>query len=180
MPRETAKGASNVDVSQETPAKQEATGSEALATTQGAAIQGQGADLHLSQDVRDRLSLELAELMHAVEMGFDKTTKPSDILAAGQVFDIVDGILIDNFEDRTTGEVKSKCVFRLEYPDGRVVNVMQSAARPRAVYAQLCETARSLGLSFRAGPFKFAKKGVGQIQDAVIFEQQPGWKQEVY
>lgn len=173
MSKQTATGAANAAVSENST-------ETAIVTQTPGAITEQKAELNLSQDVRDRLSLELAELMHAVEMGFDKTVKPSDIAASGQSFFIVDGLMIDNFEDRTTGEVKSKCVFRLEYDDGRVVNVMQSAARPRAVYAQLCETARQLGMSFRAGPFKFIKKGVGQIQDAIIFEQQPGWKQEVY
>jgi len=174
----TAKDAANADVSEQT------ADSEALATTGkvGAVATAEDApiSLGLSEAMREKLSLDLQRTLHQIETGFDALTSPTDIFKMDQPFSIIDGILIEDFVDRTTGEEKSKVVFRLEFGDGRIVNTMQSAARPRKLIAEACEMARSLGGRFKAGPYKFQKKGVGQIQDALIFEQQPGWKAEVY
>ncbi len=182
MKEKTATGAAKDAVSNpatETEgSKQEAEGSQdtALATVDPGE---QEISLGLSPETMERLSIELQKAMHAVEMG-GGLTSPTDLFAANQAFTIVDGIFIEDFVDRKTGEEKSKCLFRLEFADGRVVNTMQSAARPRKVLTDVCEIARTLGRGVRIGPYKFIKKGVGQIQDALIFEQQPGWKQEIY
>lgn len=175
----TAKGAAGVAVS-EKPAADET--SQALASTGSGTVAQTEApiSLGLSPEMRAHLSLELQKTLHAIETGFDALTSASDVYKLDQAFTVVDGILIEDFVDKRTGEETTKCVFRLEFGDGRVINTMQSAARPRKLIAQACEQARALGGRFKAGPYKFIKKGVGQIQDALIFEQQPGWKAEVY
>jgi len=146
----------------------------------GSLEQGAGAVVNLSPELRDQLTRELQQTLHAIETGFDTLTKPTDIANAGATFHVIDGVVIDDYVDKRTGEQTSKVVFRLQYEDGRVVNVMQSAARPRRLIARACEQANGLGYKFKAGPYKYIKKGVGQIQDAIIMEQQSGWRQEVY
>ena len=173
MSKQTA-DAANAAVSNEQPAD------GALATTQPGGAMAAAAQVNISPELRDKLSEQLQKTLHAIETGFDTLTKPSDIEKEGEAFWIVDGLLIEDFVDKRSGEETAKCIFRLQYEDGRVVNVMQSAARPRKLLAEACELSRQLGGAFKAGPYKYVKKGVGQIQDAIIFEQQAGWRQEVY
>lgn len=178
MSKQTASDAANAAVSN--PADQ----SESESANQSQALSTVPADapisLGLSDAMREKLSLDLQKTLHAIETGFDALTAPGDIFKMDVPFMVIDGIYIEDFVDKKTGEEKAKCVFRLELVDGRIINTMQSAARPRKLLADACEQARALGGRFKAGPYKFAKKGVGQIQDAYIFEQQAGWKAEVY
>lgn len=174
MPSQKTANADNASVSNEQPAAATAT---ALATTAPGAVQEQqGAIVNISPELRDKLTAELQKALHSIETGFDVLTKPGDIEKTGVTFSVVDALLIPDFIDKRTGEESEKCIFRLQYDDGRVVTVMQSAARPRKVIAQAFESAMQLGVRLTMGPYKFVRKGVGQIQDAVIFEQQANFR----
>lgn len=131
----------------------------------------------LSVATREALAGELAELMHQVQEGFGELTAPGEVFKAGEVFDVIDAITINDYLDMRTGEEVAKHIFRLQYPDGRVVCVMQSDARPRRVLARTFAVGRALGDPVVAGPYKYVKKAIkNQIQAAYIFEQQPGFR----
>lgn len=132
--------------------------------------------LTLSTEKADTLMLEFQEALHQVTEGFQTLTKPGDVFAAGESFNVIDAITLNDFEDRQKGEIMTKHIFKLEYEDGRVVMVMQGDARPRRVLAELFQKARALQRRIKAGPYRYAQKPIaGQIQPAFIFEQQPGF-----
>jgi hypothetical protein len=134
-------------------------------------------DLQLSQETRDALTAEFLDALHQVQDGFGELTAPGKIFDMGLPFHVIDAATITDFEDQTTGEVKTKHVFRLEFEDGTVRNVMQSDARPRRVLASVFTSSRKLGARLKAGPYKYEKKAIPrQLQPAFIFTQQPGFK----
>lgn len=188
MKEKTATDAGGVAVSDSKPSNDNAD-STALDTTASASsaspAQQQPAatsvvSLGLSRETIDHLALEMRKALHAVEMGWDTLAKPSDIAKRGETFHVIDGLVIEDYIDRRIGEQVAKCVFVLEFDDGRIETVMQSAARPRLMLCKAVENARLLGASFKAGPYKYVGMAVkGQSQDAVIFERQPGWRQVV-
>lgn len=130
----------------------------------------------LSQAMQDQLALEFQEALHQVESGFGALTAPGDVAKMGVPFKVIDAITVDDFFDRSTGEIKVKHIFKLEFEDGRVVCTMQSDARPRRVLADAFRKARAVGARLEAGPYLYEKKDVGQIQPAWIFAQQPGFR----
>lgn len=134
-------------------------------------------DLSLSQEMRDSLTAEFLDALHQVQEGFGELTAPGDIFATGLPFFVVDAATIEDYEDQSTGEVKIKHIFRLEFADGTVKSVMQSDARPRRVLAKAFTSVRKLGARMKAGPYMFEKKLIPrQIQPAFIFRQMPGFK----
>ncbi len=172
MKEKTAKDAASVAASENETTKE----STALVETKEGDVAGP-LQLALSPELQDKLMLEFQEALHQVESGFGMLTAPGDIAAMQTPFEVVDAITLDDFEDRKTGEVKVKHIFRLQLPDGRVLQTMQGDARPRRVLANLFRSARSLGQAIVAGPYLYEKKVVpGQIQAAWIFAQQPGFK----
>lgn len=172
MSKETAKAA-GVATSTETENKLATTGGQALA------LDAPVVDLGISQEARDKMAQALQKALHEVEVFGDLMT-PGKIHASGELFFIVDGLNVDNFVDKKTGEIKSKCIFVLQFTDGRVVNMMQNSARPRAIYADAAEAARSCGLRYEAGPMRLTTKNVNNINDAFIFERLPGFQQRAY
>lgn len=179
------KGSAGVAVSvdsEKPPANGEATPqslSEVAPASPATATQQQSVvNLGLSSELYDKLSLDMRRALHAVEMGWDVLSKPTDILKRNQVFYVIDALVIEDYLDKRNGELTSKCVFVLEFEDSHVETVMQSAARPRLNLAKGVENARLLGATYRAGPYKFAAVNVNnQLNDAIIFERQPGWRQ---
>lgn len=155
----------------------------ALATNAGASPDeykdeqdiGGSLDMVLSQGVRDSLMLEMREMLEQVTEGFNELTKPSDIYKMDQPFIIVGALTIEDYEDKNTGELKTKHIFRLQFEDGIVKNIMQSTARPRAVLAKMFYAARQLGLGVACGPYKFTEKATGKPQPALILAQQKGF-----
>lgn len=153
---------------------------EATGTGQEIATKEPQFRLGLSEMMQEKLSIDLARTLHQIEMGIGDTSA-SKVAKLGVSFFVVDGVYIDEFEDRKTGEVKSKVVFQLDCDDGVVRTIMQSAARPRKLLADACEQARMLGARFKAGPYKFTSKTVNAgPSDALIFEAQPGCRQVIY
>lgn len=137
--------------------------------------------LGIPDDLRAQMSLELQQALHQIETGFGELISPTKIYEAGQQFHVIDGFTVGDYEDRQTGEISTKHIFRLETEDGVVLNMMQSDARPRRVIAKACMLAAGLGGRLRIGPYKLEKKKIiGQIQDALIFVPQPGFKQEAF
>lgn len=133
--------------------------------------------LALSQQMQDQLMLELQDALHQVQEGFGELSKPRDLFAQEAVFDVVDAITISDFEDRRSGEVLTKHIFKLQFPDTRIALVMQSDARPRRILAQAFARARALGGRIVCGPYKFGQKTIpGQPEPAMIFVQQPGFE----
>lgn len=183
MKEKTAKDAGGVAVSEVEASDANAGTALEPTSSQGVATspaQGSVVNLNLSREAIDKLSIDMRKALHAVEMGWDTLAKPSDIAKGGEVFYVIDGLVIEDYMDRRSGEEVAKCVFVLEYEDGRIDTVMQSAARPRLMLCKAVENARLLGASFKSGPYKYVTMSVkGQSQDAVIFEKQPGWRQVV-
>lgn len=137
-------------------------------------------NLGLSPTLYDKLSLDMRKALHAVEMSWDVLAKPSDIAKRGDVFYLIDALVLDDYIDKRSGEAVSKCVFVLEFEDGHIETVMQTAARPRIALATGVESARLMGAAYKAGPFKFvARRSAGNTtpNDAIIFEKQNGWRQ---
>jgi hypothetical protein len=133
--------------------------------------------LNLSKEMRDALAVEFLDALQQIQDGFGELTAPGDIFKMNQPFHIIDATTINDYEDRNTGEIKVKHIFRLEFSDGRVLQTMQSDARPRRVMATGFSTSRRLGTRIKAGPYKYEQKAiVGQIQPAFIFVPQPGFK----
>jgi hypothetical protein len=133
-------------------------------------------NLVLSKELRDAMSLELREALEQIEQGFGDLTKPGDVFNLGQQFDVINAVTIDDYLDKTTGELKVKHVFQLQFSDGVVRNIMQSTARPRKALAEAFRLARGLGGRLRMGPYKMSRKAIpNQIQAAYIFEQQAGF-----
>ena len=168
MKTNTAKGAEGEAMSEKE--------STALTETREGDVAGP-MQLALSQELQDKLMLEFQEALHQVESGFGSLTAPGDVAAMQTPFYVIDAITIDDFEDRQTGEVKVKHIFRLQTEDGRILNTMQSDARPRRVLANMFRAARGLGKRVAAGPCLYTKKVIpGQIQPAWIFDQQAGYR----
>lgn len=131
--------------------------------------------------LRAQMSLELQEALRQIEAGFGDLSKPTDVFNRGQEFWIIDGFTIPDYEDKATGEVKTKHIFRCETAEGLIFSMMQSDARPRRVVARALTLAAGLGGRLRFGPYKLEKKKiVGQIQDALIFVPQAGFKREAF
>lgn len=135
--------------------------------------------MQMSQEETDRLLRELNESLYQAEQGFGQLTKPSEIAASEQAFTIIDAATINNFLDTATGEESVKHVFRLQFDDGRVAQIMQSNSRPREVLADCFIKARALGARLAMGPYKLVAKAGKQIQPALIFEQQSGWRRDL-
>lgn len=137
--------------------------------------------LSLSQESLDAMTKELREALHQIANGFGELTAPGIIFGMDQPFYVIDAFTIDDYVDQTTGEEKTKHVFRLEFGDGVVRSVMQSDARPRRVLAKAFMLATGLGGRLKVGPYKFDKKAIPrQIQPAFIFSPQPGFEQIAY
>jgi len=131
----------------------------------------------LPQTKRDELALELQEALYQIEQGFGELTSPTKIYEMDQVFWVIDAITIHDYVDPSTGEVKTKHIFRLEFESGNVVTTMQGDARPRSILAGAFIKARALGGRIKAGPYKYYKKRIlNQIEPALIFQQQPGFE----
>ncbi len=92
---------------------------------------------------------------------------------------IVDAMTINDYEDRNTGELSTKYVFILEFPQGDVSAIMQSASRARAEIAETFQLARALGGKAHMGPYKMEEKNTGKPQPALIFVRQPGFEARV-
>jgi len=134
----------------------------------------------ISQETLDAMGVELQSLLHQIDTGFGELTAPGLIFSMDQPFDLIDGFTINDYVDRTTGEEKTKHVFRLEFDGGVVKNVMQSDARPRRVLARAFELINQMGQKVRMGPYKFTKKVIpNQIQPAFIFTEQPGFRRAI-
>lgn len=177
MPKPTA------DAASEAVSKTESVNpSQALQTTGDGDVSGSiNLALSLSQETQDKLTQEFADLFSQVETGFDALTNPTAIATgqstAGVPFHVIDALTIDDYLDRTKGEILVKHIFRLEFPDGRVMNTMQGDARPRRTLARLFTVARSKGMKIKVGPYLYEKKPIpGQPQPAWIFTQQPGFR----
>lgn len=174
MPKETVKDTAGVAVSNES-SSVNPNPSTALAVSPSGDVTGP-MRLALSQAMQDQLALEFQEAMHQVESGFGSLTAPGDIAAMKTPFKVIDAITIDDFEDRKTGEIKVKHVFKLEMADSRVFFTMQSDARPRRALADFFRKGRAVGARVEVGPYLYEKKDVGQIQAAWILVQQPGFQ----
>lgn len=133
----------------------------------------------LSRETVDKLSLELSETLHQVTMPLEDRVKASKIHQRGESFMIIDATTIRDFEEKRTGDISDKHVFVLEFATGDVEVIMQSDAKPRRRLADMFSLARSLGRSALAGPYRIEAKAVGQAQDALIFEKQPGFQARV-
>jgi len=174
MAKETAKDAAGVAASGNE-AGVEPGNVRSLITTGDGDVSGPIA-LALSPELQDSLMLELSESLHQVAEGFGSLVAPGEIAKQGVPFTVIDAITIPDYEDRKTGEVKVKHIFKLETADGRVLMTMQSDARPRRVLARAFQVARTLGERVKAGPYLYeAKAIVGQIQPAFIFAPQKGF-----
>lgn len=97
---------------------------------------------------REQLEIlkELIALEQRVEGGFEGGISPTDLAAAGVVFDIIDAYCFDYTD--SDGEVQPKVVFQIqEQGTGLVHNVMQSLDRAgiRKTYADLFSTYKALG-----------------------------------
>lgn len=179
MPKQETAKAADKDVSAKPEDSVTVQATQALQVTGDGDVSGP-LDLALSPQAQDALMLELNEALHQVTEGFQTLTKPGDIFALAQPFDVVDAITINDFVDRKTGEEKVKHIFKLEFPDGRVMMTMQSDARPRRVLASAFQKARALGRRVRVGPYLYESKKIeGQIQPAFIFTQQAGFQSRV-
>lgn len=133
--------------------------------------------LALSQVTQDQAVKDFLESLHQVQEGFGDLSKPGDIYDRQEVFEVIDAVTIEDYEDRRKGEILTKHVFKLQFLDGRIAFVMQSNARPRKMLALMFTSARLNGIRAIAGPYKFVKKVIpGQPQAAYIFEQQPGFR----
>lgn len=156
--------------------------SQALVVTGDGDISGpMNLALALSQETQDKLTQEFADLLSQVETGFDALVNPTAIAtndnSAGLPFYVIDALTIDDYFDRTKGEILTKHIFRLEFPDGRIMNTMQGNARPRQTLARMFTVARAKGMKIKAGPYLYEKKPIpGQPQAAWIFSQQPGFQ----
>lgn len=135
---------------------------------------------NLSRETVDKLSLELTETLHQVTLGLDDKIKVSKIFDRGDSFKVIDATTLTEYLDKRTGEISSKHIFVLEFPQGDVQVIMQSDAQPRARLVKLFSTARALGARAEAGPYKMEKKEVGQPQPAFIFEKQPGFQARAF
>lgn len=130
----------------------------------------------LSQGARDEVLRKFLEDAHRVQESFGELTAPGDVFKMNRAFAVVDATTISDFVDQNTGEVKTKHIFKLVFPEGDVKMVMQSDAGPRASLASLFAGARLLGERIEVGPYKFDQKPIPrQIQPAYIFVQQPGF-----
>lgn len=157
-----------------------ATQATALQTSGDGDVSGPLA-LALSQEMQDQLLRELQDALHQVSEGFGDLAKPTDICDRGEAFYVVDAITIDDYLDKRKGEILTKHIFKLQFEDGRVALVMQSDARPRRTLAKQFTTARALGCSAIAGPYKYDKKAIpGQPQAALIMVQQPGFQAKAF
>ncbi len=132
--------------------------------------------LGLSQATVERLTLELKEKLHSITIGMDDRTKASNILKRGDAFNVIDAVTIADWEDKTTGEVQTKHIFVLEFPQGDVQVIMQSHTRNRAEIAKAFELARALTGRALMGPYKMVEKSTGKPQPALVFERQPGFQ----
>lgn len=171
----TAKDAAGEAVSEN--ANQQATQqSIALVETKEGDVSGP-LQLALSQSMQDQLTIEFQEALHQVESGFGVLTAPTEVAAMQTPFYVIDAITINDYEDRSKGEILVKHIFKLELQDGRILHVMQGDARPRRVLASLFQKARAVGARLEVGPYLYEKKPIpGQINPAWIFAQQPGFK----
>ena len=171
MSGKTAKGTASEAVSE----SDNVSNPQALQTTGDGDISG-SLMLALSEGARDEVLKQFLETAHRVLEGFDDLTKPGDILKTDRAFDVIDAATITDYVDKDTGEVKTKHLFKLQFPEGDTRMVMQSTAPPRAAVADLFTLARQTGQGIVLGPYKFGTKNTGRIQPAIIFVQQPGFK----
>lgn len=133
-------------------------------------------DMILSQSRKEDIIIRLRGLLGQVAEGFGDMTKPSDIFKMDQPFYVIGASTIDDYVDTNTGEVKTKHIFRLEFENGLVKNIMQSSARPRAVLAECFVLAAQIGGRLRCGPYKFTEKNTRKPQPALIFSEQQGFQ----
>lgn len=135
----------------------------------------------LSPEMQNQLDQEFLELLHRVQTGFDAPVNATAIATGestkGQPFDVIDALTISDYLDKQKGEIMTKHLFILEFPDGRVITTMQSDAPPRAAVARLFTVARMRGMKIVAGPYLFVQgPKKSQPQAPWIFEKQPGWR----
>lgn len=163
-------------------AKDAASLMEAIAKEDAAGdVQGKLTLGALSQTTVDELSQELRDALAQIDSGFGDLTAPGTIAAMNQAFNVIDAFTVPDYEDRSTGEIKTKHVFRLQFTDGVIRTVMQSDARPRKILARAFTLARQMGGRLEVGPYMFKSKPIpGRPQAAWILEQQSGFSQRAY
>jgi hypothetical protein len=115
--------------------------------------------------------LDFQRALSAVSEGFDDFYKVEDLVQNQRLFTILDAYTITDFEDKSTGEVSDKFVFKLAFEDsGETVKIMQASSGVRKQIVALFERGRLEGISVELRHYRMTTKSTGQIQPAKIFD----------